>query len=875
MPFNIRKFMTFPVVLLGLVFAPSLFAQGYSIAPVPGWVENIQAPAWDQAQQGNNSDGVAYLLVDRQWRVNAGRQSHYRHYVSKALNTSGVESSSQISIDFDPVYESITLHEIVIHRDGQSSDRLNRSRISVIQREKDLESLIYDGSKTLNVFVDDVRSGDIVEYSYTLEGANPIFSGHFSRRLKMRWSVPVARSYHRVLWASPRPLHIRNRGTDIQPEKKRAGRYTEYVWRQDGVEELLSDGNTPGWYEPYPVIYLSDYASWNAVTDWAWPLYRPVTGTPAQNAIIAPILETTDSPEQRVLAALHFVQDEVRYLGIEMGTRSHEPNTPDAVIDQRFGDCKDKSRLLVSLLQGMGIEASSALVNTTGGEIMKDVLPTPTLFDHAIVVARVNGRNYWLDPTRTYQSGDLDAVYQPDYDYALVITEQGSDLVEMSGDVAVVHSKTVEETFDLRGAIDAPATYRILTRYGQYYADDFRQELSETSIRQMQQSYLKYMANYYSDIQVADSISVTDDKQKNSLALTEQYTIPAIWTEGNDERYIYADFEPFLIYDHVRNVESPIRTMPYAVSHPVRYQHTTRVLVPEDSSFDDEFIEVADPAFRFTKKVEYSDGVLVIDYVYESRKDHVAPEDIQAYAENIRAARGLAGYQMLRANPAIDLGQYSFDARDVNWPMAILVLLAFAGSVFVGFRYVYLYDPVYRAPDNINSRLAGISGWLLLPGLMVIFSPIRIAIDSRDLWYVFSAQQWSIVEDYLTEPQQLTVAFEMVANAAMLVAGLFLAVLFFSRRHTLPRFFIAYMLLTLAVHGGDLLLIHLLSFPDVEVARSDIVELARLAFSSALWSLYFVRSERVKATFTRRRKRREPASGRVDSEADVVVQHAG
>jgi transglutaminase-like putative cysteine protease len=100
----------------------------------------------------------------------------------------------------------------------------------------------------------------------------------------------------------------------------------------------------------------------------------------------------------------------VRYLGIEMGLHSHKPAAPDKVIEQRYGDCKDKARLLVSLLQGMGLEAHCVLVNTDNGVRLTKALPTPTLFNHAIVRTQINARIYWRDPTRTHQSGSLEAL---------------------------------------------------------------------------------------------------------------------------------------------------------------------------------------------------------------------------------------------------------------------------------------------------------------------------------------------------------------------------------------------------------------------------------------------------------------------------------
>lgn len=868
-----KKYIVRLVVLFGLVFTPAIFAQGYTIAPAPSWVKPAQIPASDQFQQQNNSNGEAFLLVDFQWQVSENQQSQYRHLVTKALNTTGVGEASQISIDFDPVYETLVLHKVNIQRDGRIIDRIERTQINLIQREEELDYQIYDGSKTLNIFIDDIRTGDIVEYSYTIKGANPVFSGHFAENLSMQWNVPVARLHYRVLWSSQRTLQIRNQGTNIEPIKNTSGQYTEYVWSQDNIKEVVSDSNIPDWFDPYPVVYLSDIANWDKVTDWAWPLYRPIINTPMQQAVTTAIQENAITPEERVLAALRFVQDEVRYLGIEMGERSHKPNTPDAIIEQRFGDCKDKSRLLVSLLQGMGIEASTALVNTYNDLKVKNPLPTPTLFDHAIVMVHVNGNNYWLDPTRNYQSGNLDALYQPDYDYALIVSDKSPGLRNMSDDVAAIHSKAVNETFDFRVTTDKPVTYKIISHFERYYADVLRKQFSETNPVEMQQSYLNYMTKYFSDIEFTDKISVTDDKSLNRLTVNEQYSISNIWSKNDDGRYIFVNFEPYLIDDHVKAVEAPIRTMPYAVTHPVRYQHTTRILLPDGANFDNELITIEDKAFRFTRKVDFSDDVLVMDYIYESLSDHIKPQHIQSHKNNIREALNTSFFQMQMPDPAVNLGGYTFDSSDINWPIIILALLALTITILLSFKYIYLYDPPYHRPEHVNNKLEGIGGWLVLPALSLILNPIVIVTESYEGWFILSATQWSIIGDSAGTSMLITMAFEMISNVVMLVMGLFLIIMFFTRRHTLPRLFIKYFVFCTTVFAVDLLAVHLLPYPEMEVSHADFTELLQMVFYTILWSSYFIMSKRVKATFTRTRSNKQQLSP-AGVEGEIPLQEA-
>jgi hypothetical protein len=73
---------------------------------------------------------------------------------------------------------------------------------------------------------------------------------------------------------------------------------------------------------------------------------------------------------------------------------------------------------------------------------------------------------------------------------------------------------------------------------------------------------------------------------------------------------------------------------------------------------------------------------------------------------------------------------------------------------------------------------------------------------------------------------------------------------------------------------GDLPAMHLLSYPGVEVDASDIGELTRLADYTVIRNLYFMKSKRVKAAFTRRQKNRTPLQGDEDVKRDVIPPHA-
>ena len=840
---------------LGMLLFRVGLANQYTLTPTPTWVKAITTTQDASLNQQDHSNGVAYLLVDYQTRVQPGEPSRYHHFIQQALNPSGLSEVSQIAIDFDPEYESVKLHTLQVHRNGQILDMRARAAITVLQREKELEYQIYDGSKTLNILMEDIRVGDRVEYSYSIDGANPVYAGHFSDYNQMQWSVPVAHVHHRLLWPASRPLQIRNHATNLTPRMQSHGEFTEYVWEQHQAKAIVTDPDIPNWYDPYPVVYLSDMASWQEVAAWAWPLYQPVKGTPQLTAIKDAILASAHTLEDRILAALQYVQNEIRYLGIEIGVRSHQPGLPETVLTQRFGDCKDKSRLLVSLLQDMGIEATPALVNSNRGKRLTDRLPTPTVFNHVIVVVRIGGRQVWLDPTFTYQAGDLTSLYQPNYHYALIIDPSTADLTTMSGDIPGPHRKAVEETFDIRDLIDKPAHYTIVNQYERFFADVMRQDLAEIRHDEVQQNYLKYLARWYPGIRVATPLQVKDEKAINRLSVTEAYQIDDLWETSEDERYLLADFQPSLITDNLEAVDSPIRSMPFSIAHPVRYRHLTRILVPKDSHFANTVDEVIDEAFHFIRTVSFANDVLEIDYRYESRKSYVDAEKIATYTQHINTASDLAYFQIQMPNPAIDFGNYTFDSNDINWPLIGISLVAVILMLGLMIKYVYLYDPPYQAPAAIDTQLEGIRGWLVIPAIGVVLSPVLILVTSSELWFAYSAVQWSMLGDGENGTAlQWLIGAETLVNLGLLMWSVVLIALFFQKRHTLPRMYILFLVISLVMSGGDLLATFW-AFPDQDlIEASDISQFTRQAISAVIWILYFLKSKRVQATFVRQRQ---------------------
>jgi transglutaminase-like putative cysteine protease len=639
-------------VLLGVLFSwagAQAAPLAYKTAAAPDWVRPVSAihPAAATPQPTRGS--VAYVLRDMQSRIDQHGKSMYFHSASKALDGGGVEKVANISINFDPSYQTLTLHAINVIRDGTVIPKLPGARVQVLQRETELDYLVYDGSMTASVLLDDIRIGDIVEYAFSVDGNNPVFQGKVTGRAELQWAVPVEHSFVRLLAPSGRPLHIAALNSTQQPVVREAGGYRDYVWEQRNIAALKVDRGAPDWFDPYASVQWTEYPDWASVVQWALPLYQPPRdpGAALQQEIARIGREQADAAG-RVAAVLKMVQRDIRYLGIEVGPGSHAPTAPAKVYQRRFGDCKDKTLLTITMLRALGIDAVPALVNTSVAKEVASWAPAPTAFNHVLVRVRLDGKTYWLDPTRSLQQGELAHLYQPDYGYALVLEPGGQALSPMASGAGV--PKVVKAVFDLTAGIDQPVGYTVTTTVRGQGADNLRRQLANNK-HDMATQYQNFYARRYEQIRQDGALDIKDDTARNALTVVESYRIPRFWVLNKKGTRREASVELSEIDAPLKAPDDIGRNAPLRLDYPYEVNEETEVRLPERWNLKVSNTEVRDPAFEFSYKVSKGeDGKrLIISAHYKALRDHVEPGDMGQYAARLKQAREAVGYSLYTA----------------------------------------------------------------------------------------------------------------------------------------------------------------------------------------------------------------------------------
>jgi hypothetical protein len=193
--------------------------------------------------------------------------------------------------------------------------------------------------------------------------------------------------------------------------------------------------------EPVQLRYAwGPQTTWADVGIWYEGMLRDVErGSPGLHALAEQLINGSEEPRQRLAQLLAFVRNDVRYVAVEVGIGGYQPSPPAKVLERRWGDCKDKSLLLVSLLETAGIEAFPALIRLSMGQDIDRSFPVPDRFNHMIVAVPseqlvrepldpVAGGYLFLDPTQ--ERGGLGWLHPADQSKgALVVRAERSALV--------------------------------------------------------------------------------------------------------------------------------------------------------------------------------------------------------------------------------------------------------------------------------------------------------------------------------------------------------------------------------------------------------------------------------------------------------------
>lgn len=626
--------ITHVLLVVSVCFSSALSANTPTInfGPVERWVQPVAVKP-DNIEASHTNEGVQYLLSDNQVDIRPEKTKHYTHLSVKALNELGLADVSQIEVRFSPHFETLTFHTINVIREGKTLPRLEQDKVKVFQQEDQLDQKLYHEEWTALFILEDVRVGDILEFSYTVEGRNPVLGDKKFGTHSLSWGVSVQRAHLRLVTDPATPITVKTYKSEATVTEATTEFGREYQVDQYHTNAVREEDYTPQWYSPYGSLSYTEYANWAEVNEWALPLYNQPLDIP--QALIEVISPMSELPQMDAVAAIsQWIQDNVRYFGIELGTNSHMPSTPAETFERRYGDCKDKALLLMAALQHLGIDASAALVSSTMTKAVNDQLPSPGAFNHVIVTFELDGKRFWIDATLTNQRGNLLQMSHPDYKWALVVDEQTSALTQMvPADSSQLLGKIdVSQSINVNGKA---ATLSITTVYQGWQAEQFRHFINSVGTDKGSQYYLDYYSKQYTGIKIDAPMTIEELGGVNGVKVTETYALDGIGERNGSQRHVRLRANE--IIDNLWLPEVRQRTAPFSLQGDLHINIAINLTTENENDivwFDDKNVSnSANPWLTFNRAVSQEGNTLTSRFEFRSQRSDVSASNFPKYAD--------------------------------------------------------------------------------------------------------------------------------------------------------------------------------------------------------------------------------------------------
>jgi len=460
--------------------------------------------------------------------------------VFKVLRREGVDDTSALTLYTSYDDKVKDMKGWCIDASGKKSKVGNQDVLDMAVSDN-----LYSDARIKKLVVPDVKQGCVVGYEWEIE-SKPLSMEdviHFQHEIPVFRSiinVTMPSSYqYNADWVNWKAENPRNETTE--DDKK------SFNWELMNIPPIEDEPSMPayraiaGWlglrFKSSRAIN-SYFSNWNEIGKGIGRLTANcVTPDSAIEQETKKIVSSTTNSSEKLHALARFIQNEIRYVSIQIGIGGFRPHPAPEVFTKRYGDCKDKVTLLASMLRSSGILAYYILINTNRGYITPDSPPYLYSFNHAIIAIKIPddvpqemfssiishpklGKLLIFDPTdENTPLGLLPQTLQGNT--GLLISEDGGELVKIPfpdpGKNCLKRKGTFTILADgsLQGEIEE-------TRKG-YFANDSREALKISDIKERREYLEGFLGLFFSGFTLKE-MDIRDLENHNK-DLTVKYSI--------------------------------------------------------------------------------------------------------------------------------------------------------------------------------------------------------------------------------------------------------------------------------------------------------------------------------------------------------------
>lgn len=609
---------------------PKLAREQVQIGPPASWIDSCD---YDKQFAPKLRGESTYLLIEKQIHAELG-QTHVR-VATRLESQRAVKFQSQGQINFDPQTDSLVVHSIKTRRGESETEHAHLDRIQFLQRESGLESHIIGGQITLLLLLEDVRPGDILEYSFTVTTRSRVMPEYVTAFFSLPPGTEIGKYRFLVQHAEKRAVKWKASSPDLTPQITTDNGITRYCWADTHYTSPEPEGCVPPGHLLFPWIQISDCPDWQTVARCVLAAWEKEKPGEAVARMVEEITTSSADPLIRITKAIEIIQDEFRYLSVNVELGGQIPAAPDLVIRRRYGDCKDVAFLLVQILRALGVRARPVLVHAHWLKSIGTMLPSPTIFNHAVVEYEIGSEKRWVDGTAKNQGGGALNRSISDFGFGLCLDADTIDLAPVPKASLIPGSYEMKESVILSTSGANSFLAVVVTRTGAH-ADAARNEFVNRGIDAIAKDRLQNYANRFSKAGRIRPMECRDDRDANEFVIAEAFEIVTPILVDNRSKtclfQIRSDITAQLVHPGLA-----ARRYPLALPFPVHSTHTVEIEFAGLNGISLPFFQVGNSCFTFGRRCRTWPNVLKVTFSLETLKDSIPPDKLDEHRKNVEA----------------------------------------------------------------------------------------------------------------------------------------------------------------------------------------------------------------------------------------------
>ena len=261
----------------------------------------------------------------------------------------------------------------------------------------------YSDSKAMVVIYPKVEVGSRLFIRARSHQHTPLFPGHFLMSRHFSPHFVFEDTEIRISTQAGVKLQIDTNGVSggqVEPLPEDAPGTMRYRFTFKQAQAYPYESGQANLSDFAPYLAVSTFANYADFAQAYQVRAKPMAAvTPAIEKLAKELTANAKDERDKVRKLFNWVSQNIRYVAVYVGEGGFVPHAAQSTLDNRYGDCKDHVTLLEALLEAVGIESTTALVNS-GGAYQLPKLAVSTPFDHAITY--LPSLDLYLDSTSRF-----------------------------------------------------------------------------------------------------------------------------------------------------------------------------------------------------------------------------------------------------------------------------------------------------------------------------------------------------------------------------------------------------------------------------------------------------------------------------------------